>query len=775
MKSAINFSYKYLLLILAAGFISSCNVTKDLKENQYMLVKNKIIIENPDKNVSTGDLESLIQQKPNKKFLGIVPIKLWFHSIFKKTGEPPVVLDRGLIEESQTQIKSYLSNIGYYDSEISFDIMDKGKKSRKVKYTVHLSQPYRIKNFNYEIEDDSIRYLVYNHRNNALVDSGSIFNSFTLDKERARLTDVLNNNGYFSFTRDYIYFEADSSVGRRQVDLTLRVRNPMEQDVNQPGNQKHKIYYINKVYIYPDYRPFVADSMLTDTLTETTNRAGSDIKNKYKVIYHSPLKIKPNVILRSLFLENYDKYSRLDATQSYKKLNELRIFKYVDINFRESEHPPAINPGLNYLDCTVRLTRNPVNSYSIEAQGTNSGGDLGIGGYLVFQNKNLFHGGEVFHIRLKGAVEAQEQSATDVNPSDNFLFFNTYEAGIEATLYIPKFLAPINEDVFSKYFRPKTYINLGYNIQNRIEYDRVITNATFGYEWSETKFKQHILYPIDVNVIKMNTTASFDELLAQESQRFQNQYTDHLIMGLRYSYIFSNQELNKIKNFLYFRGNFESSGNLLNLLVKTTGQKANDEGFNTLFGIRYSQYLKVNLDARYYFRIDKEKTFAIRGFGGIAVPYGNSVDIPFEKGYFGGGANGMRAWPLRYLGPGAFQNSSAKNIERVGDIMLEANIEYRFPIYKIFTGAFFYDIGNIWLLYDNESYPGGKFYFKKFPGQLAMDAGLGIRLDFNYFIFRIDFAQRIKDPAKEVGDRWVIGNTRNWFNPVLNLGIGYPF
>lgn len=225
---------------------------------------------------------------------------------------------------------------------------------------------------------------------------------------------------------------------------------------------------------------------------------------------------------------------------------------------------------------------------------------------------------------------------------------------------------------------------------------------------------------------------------------------------------------------MYFRGNFEAAGNLLNLAVNIAGNQPNEEGYRTIFGIRYSQYVKTNFDYRYYVNIDKRHAVALRTFIGIAIPYGNSVDIPFEKGYYGGGANGLRAWPLRYLGPGSYKPSGS-NIERVGDIMLEANAEYRFGIYKFFTGAVFYDVGNIWLLTENETFPGGKFEFKNFGSELAMDIGVGLRLDFSYFIFRIDFAQKLKDPQLDVGDRWVPGNHKDWFNPIINLGIGYPF
>jgi len=452
-------------------------------------------------------------------------------------------------------------------------------------------------------------------------------------------------------------------------------------------------------------------------------------------------------------------------------------FKYVDIKFRERQIDSDSTPERNYLDCTINMTRNPVHSYSVEAQGTNSGGDLGLGGYFVYQNKNLFKGGELFYVRLKGAVEAQKNTITTESGEVDRRFFNTFEAGIEANLYIPKFLAPVSQDLFSKYFRPKTTINLGYNMQNRIEYDRIITNVTFGYEWSESKYRAHMLFPVDINLIKVNTTPEFDTELEKESERYRNQFTDHLILGLRYTYIYNNQEINRIRDFMYFRGNFEAAGNMLDLFVNAGGQPANEEGFQTLFGIRYSQYIKTNFDYRYYFVLDKNHVVALRGFTGIAIPYGNSIDIPFEKGYFGGGANGLRAWALRYLGPGNYVKPEDKtnDIERVGDLMFEANLEYRFPVYNFFTGALFYDVGNIWLISENETFPGGKFEFKNFFNELAMDVGIGVRLDFNYFIFRVDFAQRLKDPALPINKRWVIGTSRHWFDPIINLGIGYPF
>ena len=760
-------------------FLVACSPTRRLQDNQYLLVENRVKIENPEKDVSAGSLSGLIQQKPNSKFIGLFPLKLWWNSIFKKSGEQPVILDLSLVEESKEQMRKYLNNIGYYDSEINHFIKYNKKKAKKVTYQVKLATPYRIRQINYSITDDSIIKLVDDHFGTTLLRSSFILNSHTLDKERTRLTQILNNNGYFGFTRDYIYFEVDSALNNKQADVTLIIKNMSvpSDDPSKPAiEENHKIYYINDVFIQPNFRSFQSDTITYDTIVETLERRGDPVLNIYNIVYRPPLKIKPKVITRSMFVENDNKFNATDARQSYKKLNELPIFKYVNINFREAKDlPKAKENNKNYLDCIVQVTRNPVHSYSIEAQGTNSGGDLGIGGYLVYQNKNLFRGAEVLYLRLKGAMEAQEGGATSEEVKDRkFLFFNTFEAGIEANLYIPKFLAPINQDVFSRYFRPKTNINLGYNWQDRLEYKRIITNISFGYEWSETKYKGHILFPIDVNLVKVTTTPEFDSILANESERFRNQYTDHLILGLRYSYIFNNQELNRIKDFTYLRWNIETAGNLLDLIVNMTGAKENAEGFQTAFGIRYSQYVKSDVDIRHYFVFDNKHTIAVRMALGLAIPYGNSIDIPFEKGFYGGGANGMRAWVLRYLGPGSYQNINP-SLERVGDVKIETNIEYRFPIFKVFKGAFFWDIGNIWLLSDNETFPGGKFEFNNFISELAMDAGIGLRLDFKYFIFRIDVAQRMMDPARQVGDRWVIGKNTNWFKPVYNLGIGYPF
>jgi len=755
----------------------SCSVTRDVSKNEYLLTHTKVHITNPDKQVEPEELLNYIQQKPNKKVFGVIQLKLMMHNIKKKWGEPPQVLDMSLVKKSEEQIKKYLNKRGYYNSIVEGEIIKPKPKKARVVYNVTLSKPYRINKIEYDISDDSIKAIIEKTNNRSLVKPGDIFSIYKLDDERSRIAEELNENGYFFFTKDYVFYEVDTALGNRMADMKVIIKNILlnpDKPGQKPVEMKHKKYYVNNVYIYPDFNSISSDSLVYDTLQMTKVRKKTHKILHYNFLYHPPLKIKPGFLTNSIYLENNKKYDLRDARLTFQKLNELQIYKYVNINFNEVK-PDTIFPGLekNYLDCNIRLTRSPLHSYSIEGQGTNSGGDLGLGGYLTYKNKNLFRGGEVFTVRFRLALEARQLGVPKDEQKSYLYLFNTIEYGIDASLSIPKFLAPISQERFSRYFRPTTALNLGYNFQDQQEYRRIISNISFGYQWPGTQFTKHILYPVDMNLIKVNTTPQFDSILANESERVRNQYTNHLIFALKYSYILNTQELGKIKNFYYLRGNAEFAGNLLDGIMSMANVPKNEDGYRTLFGLRYSQYAKFDLDFRYYFVFSKDVSVAIRSYFGIAIPYGNSNDIPYEKGFYGGGANGLRAWPLRYLGPGSYSLEGA-NLERIGDIMIEENIEYRFTIYQVFKGAFFFDIGNIWLLKEDPTFPGGKFKFGSVLGQLASDAGIGFRFDFSYFVLRFDFAQRISDPALPAGDRFVIGRYK-WFNPYMNLGIGYPF
>jgi outer membrane protein assembly factor BamA len=368
-------------------------------------------------------------------------------------------------------------------------------------------------------------------------------------------------------------------------------------------------------------------------------------------------------------------------------------------------------------------------------------------------------------------MEAQRTSNTENENQQEFLFFNTFEWGVEAMISFPRFLIPVKLERFPKYFRPTTRISTGINFRKRSTYDRYILNFTFGYKWQESDYKTHIIQPFNISSVKVFPTPEFSkELEAINDPRLKNQYTDHLITALQYSFIFNNQDIKKAKDFIYFRGNIETSGNIFHLFNNLLDSKQDSTGVYHVAGIRYAQYAKMDFDFRYYLMASHTNQVVFRAIAGIGIPYGNSDALPFEKGFYLGGANSMRAWIYRGLGPGGFVDPGT-NIDKMGEILLECNIEYRFPIYSFFKGALFYDVGNIWLINRDDNFTNAEFKFDTFYKQIAMDAGFGFRFDFKFFIFRVDFALRLRDPSQAEGSRWV-ADKGIWF---WNFGIGYPF
>ena len=758
--------------------------------NQPLINKNKLIVHGNKTGINKDDLYGLINQEPNKKLLGVWKFKLWANQLptngkerkFKnwmkrKFGEAPVYFDALATDKSLHQMKIYLDKSGHFNSQVSYE---QKLKRNKLNLTFHIepTSPYRIRNYSQRISDSLLKSNIERISQSSLIHQGSIYSAFVIEDERNRIADSLKNVGYFNFNKEYIFFEIDSALNTNKLDITLmikdeRIRSGIGADsiIEVP----HKQYYLNNIYINSNFDLLDASKVLPDTLQldiqTDTNKTNPNI---YYFLHDGPLKIKPKIITQSVLLNSGDIFNLDAVKKTYRRLADLRIYKYSNIQF--SLVSDSINLGKNLLDCRINLARSKVQSYTLEAEGTNSGGDLGLGGNLLYANKNIFRGAELFQFKLKGALEVQRQSNSSTVTNDKFLFFNTIETGAEISLSIPKFLIPISLESFPKNFKPKTTISTGINYQQRPKYRRYITNLSFGYNWSQNDKIQHLFFPAEVNSVKVYPTPEFQAILEEEPNvRLKNQYTDHLISALKYSFIYNNQELNKLKDFIYFRGNFETSGFMLKGVNMLFGIPENDEGYNTLFNIRYAQYIRADFDFRYYSVLSKERRIVWRSMLGVGIPYGNSDDMPFEKGFYAGGANGMRGWQIRSLGPGASSPDETTNqIDRIGDFQVEANVEYRFPVYSFVKGAVYMDAGNIWLLNENDFFPGGNFKLKNFFSEIALDAGLGFRFDFNFFIFRIDTAIRLRDPSKAASSRWI--SLKNGIDKLtVNFGIGYPF
>lgn len=762
-----------LLCFMITTFVS-CSIRKHIPEGEMILKNNIVEIHSKDVEFSKSDISSCIAQASNPKFLGFMPLTWVYYKtenkdskfikwINKTMGEKPVYFNNDLKETSVAQISKYLNDVGYFNSAISTEIKNKRGIS-KVYYGIYPARPYIIDSVSYKITDSVIYNYVKEIEETLPIKKGEIYNAFNFDDERDQITEHLKNNGYFYFTKDYIFMEVDTNFNDKKANVNIRIDNVIDPETQKYVN--HKQYTINNIYIYP--KGVLQNNVNGDT-TQYTFEINKHLGNEtFHFIYNENPKIRFKTFDNIIQLHTGSLYNSHQVTQTYKALNNLKIYNHNNIDFEPVE---SDNDSINLLNCNIILNRAKVNYYSLQLEGTNSSGDLGILGSFTYRNKNIFRGAEIFNISLRAGTQAQSVLVDD---EGNTSLFNTKEFGIDASIFFPKFLSPIKLKNFAKEYQPRTTLTVGYNLQARPIYTRQITLLTFGYNWMKNKYEQHIFTPLTLNSVKVDPTPSFQEILEKETnQRIKNQYTSHLIFGFDYTYIFNNQNVRFIKDFFYFKANLQSSGNLLSAFNNTSAIKTVDN-YHEILGIRYAQYVRFAFDFRYFKYVKGENQIATRLMVGAGIPYGNSTDMPFEKSFYAGGSNGMRGWQFRELGPGTFNNPDNLNIERIGDIQLEFNLEYRFPIYSFIKGAVFTDIGNIWTMRENETFKGGQFKFNTFYKQLAADAGIGIRLDFSFFLFRLDAAAPMVNPAYPEGERWRISKLR-FSDFILNFGIGYPF
>ena len=437
--------------------------------------------------------------------------------------------------------------------------------------------------------------------------------------------------------------------------------------------------------------------------------------------------------------------------------------------------PDSVAAYYGLLNFEIRMARAPVNMFTIEAEGTNSGPYLGLGSSFNYRNRNIFRGAETLRLKLRGAFEFTPNYG--IEPQGKSSFFNSLEAGVETGLDFPTLIAPFHINRLGINAKAKTSISLGLSYQQRPLYTRYLSYFSYGYEWNASDVTRHLFTPVElssVSIVRDSTFTAYLENLGDP--RFLTQYTDHLIMAMKYSFIYNNQLFKTDKNYWFFRGNIESAGNALDLYSHTVKNVAKDaDGKYTLFGIRYAQYLRSDIDLRFYRPTGPGQTVVYRVALGVGVPYGNSSALPFEKGFFAGGANGMRGWPIRSLGPGEYHSTVKTDFERVGDLWFETNIEYRFPMYSFIDGGVYADAGNVWLLRKNDDFPLGNIQASRFIKSLALDVGMGLRFDFSFFIFRFDGGIQIYDPGNLSGSRWFRPGKFQLKDINWNFGIGYPF
>ncbi|HTF03561.1 MAG TPA: BamA/TamA family outer membrane protein, partial [Bacteroidia bacterium] len=680
-------------------------------------------------------------------------------------GEPPVLLDTLTSGRSAQQLEMYLDNKGYFHSEVtdsiayptlfrrhflkkshdSLNIFGNARKKVIVYYIVKPAQVYTIRRVSWDVQDPNIAYDVFADTAACLVDSGAHYDVDVFDAERDRIVKALRNNGYYQFSRDYVRYSIDTTVGNHQADVKIKIykrRIP----VSDTGyvETSHQRFYVRNITVKTIYNTLQLkndtaryDTVMVDGIAMLRNTSRE-----------TELRYKPDVLTERIFIRNGYLYKQSQFEDTYNQLTALRIFRQVIVE-------PSVAGGTDQLDVEILLFAIPKQNFTAQVEGTNTGGYLGIGGSFAYQNNNLFRGAELFEFRVKGGTEAQQPLAqTEQVDATDQITFNTIEAGAEVSLNIPRAFFPFNKLPIKKAEGRRTTLLAGYNYQRRVDYDRILLNFSVGYTYKFGRWQRIGIYPLELNVVKVNPRQGLIDLLANGDPLLQYRFTDHLINDLRLTFLHNETGNKKNKWRPYLKCDAEISGLAVYPFMKAIGATPDTFGSYRIAGIPFSHYVRFYADGRIYRDLGDHQQLVIRMAYGVGFPQKNFRTLPLEKSFYGGGANGIRAWEARSLGPGSYNVPADQQFAQFGEVQAEYNIELRFKISKTLSGALFADGGNIWLLPSADAPEEAKFNFGRFINDLAFGPGFGIRYDLSFFIVRLDWGFKVRDPAKPYGERW---------------------
>ncbi len=777
-------------------YLTSCNPTKYVPKDQYLLRSVEVEVDN-GKEVKKEDLKSHIRQKPNKKIIGM-RFHLWLYNRSKsdkdnrwnrwlrKNGEEPVIWQQSLTDKSLEQLELFLEYKGYYYARVSDTVIFKKRKADVI-YKVSTGWPYSIGKVSYDIPDTAIARLILADTLQSLIKRGNPLDGDIFKNEKKRIETYLKNNGYYSFAADYVSFEdADTSYRRRTADFNLTVKPHAERTAdNRVVEAPYPLYNIRSITVN------AGANMLSMADSEAESKTANDTLTRNGVTFIIPPDyfVRPSVIRNSLYIFPDSLYRISNFNQTYQHLIGLRSF--MQVNYDYSVPPDQANLRMRDLDCRINLLPFTRQSITTDVEGTMSEGNLGGGISIQYQNKSLFRHAEIFDLRLRGALEAVSSTSTS-NLWGGLKTKMEYEA--EASLNIPKFLLPFRSDRFIREYNPKTVFSILYNYQNYPDYYvRTVFSTSVGYNWRGSEVISHIVKPLDVNFVQLPEISPAFESTLQKYPYLQNSYQSHMVVSSSYSFVRDMRAVHK-DNFFFVRTNFETAGLLLDAFFKLTDKSTSSGEPYKIFNNEFSQFVKGDVDFRYYYTINGNNTLVSRVFAGVGWPYGNSAtaettegvtrsvaSMPFEKKYYAGGANSIRGWRLRSLGPGSYQDTASITAypNNTGDIKLEANVEYRFKLVWLIEGALFMDAGNVWDSHKDEDRKGAEFSFDRFYREIALSGGVGLRFNFGYFILRADLGMKLHDPAGS--GRWAFTPKPDGSKRVssddfcLSIGIGYPF
>ena len=737
----------YISGVLLAVFFTACNTLKFVPEDKMLLNKTRVEVTDT-KQVQATELRKYLQQKQNSEIFGFWKLQLhvydlagmdstkWINRTLKKMGEAPEVFDPYLASASMQNLQRAMQNMGYFDATVDTTMIVKNRKLKLI-YDVTARQPYSLASYNVKLQQQDLKKAATS--GDCVVHEGMLFDANVLDSERDRITSVMRKNGYYNFEKDFLQYEADSAYQNHTVSCQLHLHDNV---VNAPDSIRNMLFtqfIVEKVRFYMDYSPTGAtpDGPIT-----------TEEENGYVYSFVGKRLIRNYVLKRFCLIVPGRMYNEELVERTYAELSALGPIKYVDISFEQT--------GPNTLECAIVLSRSKLNSVSVEAEGTFSAGDWGVAGGAGYTNKNLFRGAEELSLNANVSYEWRKNGS------------NILEAKAEAGLAFPK--------------APK--IAVSYQFQNRPEeFTRTIANAGLSYTLTPYKSNwRHVFSLTDISYVYLPwISKEFSDYFLENSNTIRHSYEDHLILGWGYNGSYTSfRKQAPLRPYITLTYGIETAGNLLYGASKLFKQKPNDDGQYELFSVTYAQYAKGDLSFTYHGIINEKHRLVWHFVGGVAVPYGNASVMPFEKRYYAGGANSVRGWAIRTLGPGAYRGKD--NLRdynnQVGDVKLEMSLEYRWKVWSIFELAAFTDAGNIWTIRDYQEQPHGQFT-KDFYKEIAWSYGVGLRLDFSFFVFRVDFGVKLYDPSRIYYDQkqWrTATNGLCWKDDMtFHFAIGYPF
>ena len=700
--------------------LAGCSAGKYVQEGEYIL--NKVEVKSDSAEYDAGALKQYVRQKEKPKLFAL------FKNPFSKK---PVIYDSIQARLTCQDLLTAMQNQGFLHAGVSL-YTTKRKKAPKLDatYLLHPGEPFLIGKVEYDIEDKNIQdRLQLDNPDNQMLKPGMRFTVEALDNERKRISNLLIDDGYFRFNKDFIHFSADTITGRKDIGVTLHLMN-YKANSNAPETP-HSRYEIRKI----------------NYLSNDSDR----------------IHLRHQVLLNATALKEGSPYSASALQRTYNNFARLQAVKYTNIRFVEA-------PDSGMLDCNIQISTNKPSTISFQPEGTNTAGDLGAAASLTYTNRNLFRGSEQLSIELRGAYEA-------ITGLEGYQDQNYQEYSIESKLVFPRFVAPLLSKNFRRRQTANTEYSVAWDLQNRPEFHRRVFSMAWRYRWTEPRHHLNWRFDLlDLNYVYMpwiSETFKRDYLDDADNRNaiLRYNYEDIFIMKMGFG-------LNYSDGVDAFRLNVESSGNLLSAFSKALNFKINSQGQRTFINIAYAQYAKADFDYTHLVRFDDRNVLALHAGIGVAYPYGNSKVLPFEKRYFSGGANSVRGWGVRELGPGGYKGNDGRIdfINQTGDMKLDLNAEYRTPLFWKFEGALFVDAGNIWTLRKYDEQPNGQFKLDKFYKQIAAAYGMGLRLNFDYFILRFDMGMKAINPAYESGDEhWAIIHPKLSRDFAFHFAVGLPF